>query len=95
MITIITLIVLLISVLFIKSTTITEYGECRKTKVPIVIFVLGVILAFIPFVKWAVMLATPIATIIWYASNGFDDYNSRTIEISEDTTIGKILLFKI
>lgn len=96
MITIITLIVLLISVLFIKSTTITVYGKCRKAKVPVLIPILVAILAFIPIVKWVVMFVTPLVTVIWYASDGSDDYDRRTVKkISEDTLIGKILLFKI
>lgn len=41
------------------------------------------------------MFVTPLVTVIWYASDGFDDYDRRTVKISEDTLIGKILLFKI
>lgn len=95
MITIITLIVLLISVLFVKSTIIIEHGKCRKTKVLVLIPILATILAFIPFVNIATMAIAPIVTLTWYNTGGFNDCNGRIVKVSEDTLMGKIFLFKI
>lgn len=95
-VTVVTLIVLLISILFIKSTVIYGHGKpIRTAKVNIFICILAGVLAFVPFAKWVVVVCTPIIMCIWYATNGFVDDNSQYIELSSDTFIGKILLFKI
>lgn len=98
MITVIALIILLACILFVKSTVIISkrWEECkRNTKVNVLICLLACALTFIPYVKWAIMLAAPIVVIFWYSTDGFDDSNSQVVKISKDTIIGKILLFKI
>lgn len=95
-VTSIALIVLLMCILFIKSTIIIERGKPeRPTKVNILIPIICALLAFVPVANWIIMFLAPIVTIIWYGTSGFDDFNSRTIELNEETPIGKILLFKI
>lgn len=94
MVTVIALVVLLISILFIKSTIIiTLDGEVRTAKVNVFLYILCSVLAFVPFARWFVMFGTPIIATVWFGSDGFDRFHS--IELSDDTFIGKILLFKI
>lgn len=100
-VSIIALIVLLVCILFIRSTIIIKTRNCisteeeRPAKVNVLFSVVCASLSFIPYVKWALMAVAPILTIIWFCSNGFDDNNERIVEISDKTIIGKILLFKI
>lgn len=92
----IAIIVLLMCILFIKSTIIRlRWGEERPAKVNVLLSIVCAILSFVPFVKLVVMFAAPILTIMWFCSNGFDENNERRVEISDETIIGKILLFKI
>lgn len=98
MITIIALIVLLMCILFIKSTTISsKYEDERPVKINVFLPTVCAILAFIPDVKWVILFLVPIVTIIWYCTDGFDDngLNGNRIEVNDETIIGKILLFKI
>lgn len=94
MLTVIALAVLLVSILFIKSTIITTLdGEVRTAKVNVPLYISCSVLAFVPFARWFVMFGTFIITIFWFSTEGFDRFYS--IKLSEDTFIGKILLFKI
>lgn len=97
MVTVIGLVVLLISILFIKSTTIIlKYGMGkRNSRVNVFVCVLAGVLAFVPIAKWIIMIGTPVSVCVWYCTNGFDEHNLQSVELSEDTFIGKILLFKI
>lgn len=96
MVTIIALIVLLVCILFIKSTIIIEMNmPDRPAKVNVLVSIACAALAFIPIAKWVILFLVPIVTIFWYCTGGFDDDGSRAVELSDETTIGKILLFKI
>lgn len=93
-VTIIALVVLLVSILLIKSTVITTLdGDVRTAKVNVPLCILCGVLAFIPFARWFTMFGVPIITIVWFGTEGFDKLHS--IQLSDDTFVGKILLFKI
>lgn len=94
--TLITLVTLLISILFIKSVTIVyRYGNDRRAKVNLLFIIIVGILAFVPVAKWFVLIGTPLITIIWYTTDMFERKGVDYLEIRKDSVIGKIILFKI
>lgn len=77
-----------------KSTIIiTLRGNVITTRVNVLLCILFGILAFVPYARWFIMIGAPIITFIWFGTSGFDRFHS--IELNSDTSIGKILLFKI
>lgn len=95
-VTLITLVILLISILFVKSVTITYRHSCgRRTKVNLLLIVITGVLAFVPVAKWIIMFGAPVVTILWYGTDRFEDSDVARMEIDRDSIFGKILLFKI
>lgn len=83
----IALIVLLMYILFIKSTIIIERGEPeRPAKVNVLISIICALLALVPIANWIIMFLVPIVTIIWYCTNGFDDGWGRKVNVDEGNT---------
>lgn len=98
--TLITLIVLLICFVFVKSTIFTPSSyrnkdEAKPAKVNILIATVCAILAFIPIVKWIVLPTVPLMTVIWYFTDGFDNSGDWSLKLDDKTTMSKILLYKI
>lgn len=93
-VSIVALIVLLISILFIKSTIIIYGNNTRNTKVNVPVCIGACILAFVPFFQWLIMIGVPVLVAFWYGTDGFEDDGQR-VKLSDNTFIGKILLFKI
>lgn len=95
-VTLIALVALLISVLFIKSVTIVyRYGNDRRAKVNLLFIIIVGMLAFVPVAKWFVLIGAPLTTIIWYATDMFGSEGVDYLGIRNDSVIGKIILFKI
>ena len=96
---IITFIVVLVCFAFIKSTIIIPLNsreEERPPKVSIPLFLVCAASSFIPYINVLVIVIVPIITLIWFASNGFQDEPlKRKLEINKETILGKILLSKI
>lgn len=93
---IIALIVLLVCFAFIKSTILLPPGKGEKwrpAKLNLLWSVLCIALCFMPYVKWVVMVGSPVVTIFWMCTSGFDRFSD--IVVSDNSLIGKILLFKI
>lgn len=97
MITIVSLIVLLLCFALVRSTVLTLPGkkeEPKQARLNVLWCLICVVLCLIDeLTSWTMTFAAPVFTVFWLCTNGWDKYTD--IEISDESLIGKILLFKI
>lgn len=93
--TVISLILLLISFVFVRSCIVLSSKKkyLRRVKANVFVYFVAIVLSLLPITRWMMIGVIPIVTAIWFYSSYFDDsYNHDTIGFTDDTIFGKIVI---